>query len=97
MNTYYVYIITNASNRVLYTGVINNLERRIYEHKNKIFPRSFTSKYNCNKLVFYEATNSIEPAIIREKQIKGGSRKKKIELITKLNPEWEDLSLDWLC
>ena len=97
MNTYYVYIITNASNRVLYTGVINNLERRIYEHKNKMFPRSFTSKYNCNKLVFYEATNSIEPAIIREKQIKGGSRKKKIELITKLNPEWEDLSLDWLC
>ena len=72
MKQYYIYIITNKTNKVLYTGVTNNLERRVYEHKNKVFPKSFTSKYNCNKLVFYETTDSIESAISREKQIKGG-------------------------
>ncbi len=92
MNNYYVYIITNKTNNVLYTGVTNNLERRIYEHKNKLI-KGFSSKYNLNKLVYYEITNDINSAIVREKKIKGGSRKKKIELINLMNPDWKDLSL----
>lgn len=89
-NLYYVYILTNNQNTVLYTGVTNNLARRIYEHKQKIF-KGFTSKYNINKLVYYESTDNIESAILREKQIKGGSRQKKLDLINKLNPTWKDL------
>ncbi|MEK7618412.1 MAG: GIY-YIG nuclease family protein [Patescibacteria group bacterium] len=87
---YYVYIMTNYANTVLYTGVTNDLIRRGYEHKNKIV-KGFTTKYNVNKLVYYEATENIESAILREKQIKAGSRQKKIDLINKSNPEWEDL------
>jgi putative endonuclease len=87
--------MANISNKVLYTGVTNNLERRVYEHKSKISPLSFTSKYNCNKLVFYESTSNIESAITREKQIKAGSRLKKITLVEKNNPRWRDLSLDF--
>ena len=87
---YYVYILTNYTNTVLYTGVTNNLRRRVYEHKEKIAD-SFTKKYNINKLVYYEVFNDIKFAIEREKQIKGGSRKKKIELIDGLNKDWEDL------
>ena len=87
----YTYIMTNKNNTVLYTGVTSNLIKRVYEHKESIFPNSFTSKYNLNKLVYFEGFNRIEDAIAREKQIKGGSRRKKIELINSLNPEWNDL------
>jgi putative endonuclease len=87
---YYVYILTNYTNTVLYTGVTNNLCRRVYEHKEKIAD-CFTKKYNIDKLVYYEVFNDIKFAIEREKQIKGGSRKKKIELIEGFNKDWEDL------
>ncbi len=89
---YYVYIMTNKINTVLYTGVTNNLDRRVYEHKEKII-RGFTSKYNVFKLVYYEYFDDIRNAINREKQIKAGSRKKKIALIEKSNSKWEDISL----
>ena len=91
---YYVYLLTNQSNKVLYTGVTNHLERRVYEHKHKLLD-GFTKKYNCNKLVWYEVTESIESAIVREKQIKAGSRAKKIQLVEAINPQWKDLSLEW--
>jgi putative endonuclease len=91
--TYYVYILTNKSNKVLYTGVTNNLERRLYEHRNGI-TKGFTSRYNCHKLVWYEVTGNVEAAIGREKQIKGGTRAKKIALIEKMNPQWRDLFPD---
>ena len=84
-------MLSNKMNKVIYTGVTNDLTRRIYEHKNKTDPNSFTAKYNVNKLVYYETTTSIEGAIYREKQIKAGSRKKKEELINAFNPEWKDL------
>ena len=87
---YYVYIMTNYKNTVLYTGVTNALIRRVYEHKSKVSD-GFTKRYNVNKLVYYEIAESAETAIMREKQIKGGSRKKKIDLINSMNPEWEDL------
>ena len=77
----------------MYTGVTNNLAKRAWDHKQKLV-KGFTSKYNLNKLVYYEIFTNIEEAIAREKQIKGGSRKKKIELIEKDNPEWRDLSDD---
>ena len=87
---YYVYILTNKRNNVLYTGVTNDLQRRVYEHREKLLP-GFTKKYNVYKLVYYEGTGSIEAAIQREKQIKGGSRQKKIDLILGMNPQWRDL------
>lgn len=90
-NRYYVYIMTNKNNTVLYTGVTNNLERRVYERKNKLI-EGVTKKYNVNKLVYYEITNDIKSAIGREKQIKGWLRIKKIKLIEKGNPEWKNLS-----
>ena len=90
---YYVYIMTNKS-RTLYTGVTDNLIRRVDEHKRKITP-GFTSKYNINKLVYFEAGDNINAAIAREKQIKGWLRIKKIALIEGNNPEWKDLSEDW--
>ena len=86
-----VYIMTNKKNTVLYTGVTGNLERRVFEHKKKIV-KGFTSKYKVNKLVYYEVTEDVFSAINREKQIKGGSRKKKIELINSMNKKWEDLA-----
>ena len=89
---YFVYILTNKTNKVLYTGVTNNLERRLYEHKNHLVD-GFSSKYNTNKLVYYEVSESIESAIAREKQIKAYRRDKKIALINELNSEWKDLSL----
>lgn len=89
-NIYFVYIITNKSNNVLYTGVTNNLQRRIYEHKEKLID-GFTKKYNINKLVYYETCNNIHGAIYREKRIKSGSRKRKIELIERMNRLWNDL------
>jgi putative endonuclease len=88
---YYVYILTNKSNRVLYTGVTNDLERRMYEHKNKLIP-GFTEKYNVNKLVYFDQTTDVTSAIGREKQIKGWTRQKKIELIESINPKWIDLT-----
>ncbi|MCL5003877.1 MAG: GIY-YIG nuclease family protein [Patescibacteria group bacterium] len=88
---YYVYILTNINHTVLYTGVTGNIEKRVYEHKNKI-ASSFTSKYNVSKLVYLETYNRPQEAIGREKQIKAGSRRKKIELIITLNPSWKDLS-----
>ena len=91
---YYVYLLTNKRNTVLYTGVTNNLERRIYEHKNKLI-EGFTARYNLNKLVYFESTTSIETAIQREKQIKGWLRKRKNELVESINPEWKDLSEEW--
>lgn len=93
MNQYYVYIMTNKS-KTLYTGVTNNLNRRVYEHKNKLLP-GFTAKYNITKLVYYEIFNDINQAITREKQIKGWIRKKKIDLIESVNSEWNDLSEGW--
>lgn len=87
---YYVYILTNARNTVLYIGVTGNLPVRIYYHQNKAVS-SFSSKYNLAKLVYYEVFEDIKPAIEREKQIKGGSRKKKIDLINKFNLGWKDL------
>ena len=86
-----VYILTNKNNTTLYTGVTSNLRKRIMEHRMKITPHSFTARYNLSKLVYFEIFTFIEHAISREKQIKGGSRKKKIELIHSLNPEWNDL------
>lgn len=87
---YYVYITTSKNNGVLYTGVTNDLKRRIYEHKKKLV-RGFTKRYNVDKLVFFEVFDEIESAIIREKQIKGGSRQKKIDLVNSMNNEWRDL------
>lgn len=87
-----VYIMTNARNTVLYTGMTNDLIRRVLEHKNGLNPKSFSSKYNLNKLVYYGAFHSIEEAIAREKQIKSGNRKRKVELVNSFNIEWKDLT-----
>ena len=88
---YYVYILTNKANKVFYIGVTNNLERRIFEHKNKMV-EGFTAKYNLTKLVYYEATSDVESAITREKQLKNWHRDWKINLVNESNPEWKDLS-----
>lgn len=87
---YYVYIITNKRNSVLYTGVTNDLKKRVYEHKTKLID-GFTKKYNVSELVYYEVFSDIYNAITREKQIKGGSRKSKIDLINSINSNWLDL------
>jgi putative endonuclease len=87
---YYVYILTNKSNKVLYTGVTGNLKKRTYEHKHKVVD-GFTKRYNVNKLVYYEVFDDPYNAISREKQIKVWLRKKKIDLINSFNPTWEDL------
>jgi putative endonuclease len=86
----YVYLLANKHNNVLYTGVTNDLIRRVYEHKNKLVA-GFTQKYNVDRLVYFEVCSGIVVAIEREKQIKGWSRKKKQDLINSLNPEWDDL------
>ncbi len=90
---YYVYILTNST-RTLYVGVTNDLERRMYEHKNKLVP-GFASKYNVTWLAYYEQTSDVESAIAREKEIKGWRRSKKIALVESLNPLWKDISLEW--
>jgi putative endonuclease len=87
---YYVYIMTNKNDRVLYTGITNDLKRRVYEHKEK-FIAGFTKKYNVSKLIYYELFEDPENAILREKKIKAGSRQKKIDLINTMNKEWIDL------
>ncbi|TAK03326.1 GIY-YIG nuclease family protein [Patescibacteria group bacterium] len=88
---YFVYILTNVTNRVLYTGITNNLVRRVYEHRQKVV-KGFTAKYNVNKLVYFEASAGAYEAITREKQIKGWVRRKKIALIDSMNPIWADVS-----
>ena len=91
---YYVYILTNKYNTVVYIGVTNNLERRLYEHKNHLVD-GFTTRYNLNKLVYFETTSDVSSAIEREKQIKGWKRDRKNALIESVNPKWNDLSADW--
>ena len=90
----YIYIVTNYNNTTLYVDVTSDLADRIKQHKNKIFPNSFSAKYNLNKLVYFEQFQMIGDAIAREKQIKAGSRLKKIQLIESLNPEWRDMYFD---
>ncbi|MBQ6849795.1 MAG: GIY-YIG nuclease family protein [Oscillospiraceae bacterium] len=91
---YYVYIMSNWNNKVVYIGFTNNLERRVYEHKNKLID-GFTKKYNVNKLVYFEQTSDVRVSLEREKQIKKFRREKKNMLIESINPDWRDLSLDW--
>ena len=88
---FYVYIMTNHNNTVLYTGITSDLKKRIYEHKHKLI-EGFTTRYNIDKLVYFEIFSDSYHAISREKQIKSGSRKKKILLIESVNPDWKDLS-----
>ncbi|CAL2090519.1 GIY-YIG nuclease family protein [Tenacibaculum sp. 190524A02b] len=95
MKKSYVYFLTNKNNTVIYIGVTSNLLLRIYQHKTKVY-KSFTAKYNCDKLVYFEEFDSINDAIVREKQLKAGNRKRKESLINKDNPEWNDLSEGWL-
>jgi len=90
---YYVYILTNKSNNVLYIGVTNNLERRMFEHENKLI-EGFSKKYNLTKLIYFEMTEDAESAIRREKQLKNWHRDWKMNLINQFNPEWSNLSED---
>ena len=92
---YYIYILANKTHSVLYTGVTNNLIARVLQHKEQK-TEGFTKRYKVTKLVYYESTTDVSQAITREKQIKGGSRQKKIELVKSLNPEWKDLSNDFI-
>jgi putative endonuclease len=89
----YVYILFNKRNGTLYTGITSNLVKRVFEHKNKVI-EGFTKRYSVDKLGYYEISDSIEAAIIREKQIKAGSRKNKLKLIESINPNWNDLYYD---
>ena len=91
---YYVYILSNWCDNVLYIGVTNNLPRRLYEHRNHLV-KGFAEKYQTNKLVYFETTGDVRVAIEREKQLKGWTRIKKNTLIAKSNPQWKDLSADW--
>jgi|SRR3569833_4498063 len=93
-HNYCVYIMTNKANTTLYVGVTSDLFDRVQQHKHKVY-QGFTSKYNCDKLVYFEEYQWIQDAIAREKQLKGGSRKKKINLIVSMNPAWNDLSNGW--
>lgn len=87
----FIYILTNKNNTTLYVGVTANIIDRVQQHIQKLHPKSFTARYNLNKLVYYEAHQMIGDAIAREKQIKAGNRAKKIELIKSINPNWDDL------
>lgn len=91
---WYVYIMPNKSNKVLYIGVTDNIDERVKEHKLKIYPRSFTAKFNCDKLVYFEEIGEGSKAMKREKQMKKWKREWKIKLIVELNPSWSDLSLN---
>ncbi len=95
MKLWYVYIMTNRTNSVIYIGVTDNIEERAKEHKLKKYPDSFTAKYNCNKLVYFEEHEIAEAAIKRESQIKKWKREWKINLINDMNPEWIDLTTNW--
>lgn len=89
-----IYIMTNRNHTTLYVGVTSNLYVRVQQHKTSYYPKSFTAKYKCHKLVYFETFHDIEEAIAREKQIKAGSRKKKLELVDSINPNWTDLFED---
>ena len=91
LQTYYVYILTNENGHVMYIGVTNNLQRRLYEHRNGVF-EGFTKQYNVHKLVYYEMTEDVRSALAREKQLKKWSRKKKDALVETMNPEWKELA-----
>jgi putative endonuclease len=91
---FYIYILTNWNNKVMYIGMTNNLERRLCEHRNKLVEGS-TRKYNVNKLVYYEHTTDVHAALAREKELKKWRREKKDNLVASINPEWKDLSLEW--
>ena len=95
VNQYYVYILFSKRNGTLYVGVTSDLKKRVWEHKNKVI-EGFTQKYSVDKLGYYEITNDINTAILREKQIKAGNRKKKMDLIESVNPNWKDLYFDLL-
>jgi len=86
-----VYIMANKRNGTLYTGVTSNLIKRVYRHKTGFYPKSFTAKYGCNLLVYFQFFEGMDEAIIEEKRIKGGNRKSKLRLIETMNPEWRDL------
>lgn len=95
MNKSYLYFLTNKNNSVIYVGVTSDLVKRVYQHKTKAY-KGFTAKYNCNKLVYFEEFSDVNQAITREKQLKSGNRKRKEDLINSNNPEWNDLSDEWL-
>ena len=88
---YTVYLLTNDTNVALYTGVTNDLIRRVYEHRQNFDPQSFTARYRIHKLVYYESCSDVRSAIEREKQIKGWNRKRKNKLVESMNPNWKDL------
>jgi putative endonuclease len=90
---YFVYLLASRS-RVLYVGVTNDLERRVFEHKHKLV-RGFTAKYDVDRLLYFESTSNVLAAIAREKEIKGWRRSRKVALIESVNPSWQDLSSDW--
>ena len=94
VHQYYIYILTNHKNGTLYIGMSNDLERRVFEHKNKLI-KGFTKKYGLNRLVYFEIYQYVNDAILREKRIKKWKRQWKIELIEEENPEWDDLAQDW--
>ena len=91
---YYVYLLTNRNNKVMYVGMTNDLRRRVYQHKRKLVP-GFTQRYNVDKLVYYESTHDVHAAITREKEIKKWRREKKDSLVNAMNPEWKDLTNGW--
>lgn len=94
MKQYYVYMMASY-NQVLYIGMTNDLQRRVYQHKTKAHPDSFAARYNVNRLVYFETFNDVQDAITREKQIKAWRREKKLALLETENPHWKDLSLEW--
>jgi putative endonuclease len=93
-NLYYIYLLANWNNKVLYVGITNNLMRRVYEHKSKLV-KGFSEKYNLTKLVYFEETTDIYTALAREKEIKQWRREKKDQMVNITNPDWVDLSKDW--
>jgi putative endonuclease len=95
MELWYIYIMTNKPQGVIYIGITDNLQERVKEHKLKVYPNSFTAKYNCDKLVYFEEWNNGFEASIREKQFKKGKRDWKIKLIEEMNPSWMDISINW--
>ena len=90
----FIYIMTNKNNTVLYVGATDDIKRRVMEHKLKIYPKSFTAKYSCNKLVYFEEYPKVNTAFAREQQLKAGNRRRKERLINNMNPGWNDLSLN---
>ena|ERR1700761_9012723 len=94
IHVYYVYLLTNKGNTVIYTGITNDITSRVWDHKQGTND-GFTKKYACKKLVYYEEYQWVQDAIAREKQLKAGPRKNKVDLINSENPEWNDLSIDW--